>query len=146
MTDDGWFPKGLARTNRSGSPYLILAIISVIAIAPIIFGFSIQMITTNTVLIGRVADVVAVCAVMTLPNRLPDAWENRYFKSMSKPLFYFLMGLSLVVMLLCIGLSFNSMARSNVIVTIALIVVFLLYATLRQKTGKVVMQKSYELQ
>jgi APA family basic amino acid/polyamine antiporter len=146
MTDDGWFPRGLARTNRFGSPYLILTIIYIIAIAPIILGFSIQMITTNTVLIGRVADVVAVCAVMTLPSRLPDAWENRYFKGMSKNLFYFLMGLSLVVMLLCIALSFNSMARSNVIVTIALVVVFLLYATLRQKTGKVKMQKSYELQ
>ncbi|MDR1108929.1 MAG: APC family permease [Spirochaetaceae bacterium] len=146
MTDDGWFPKGLARTNRFGSPYLILTIIYVIAITPIIFGFSIQMITTNTVLIGRVADVVAVCAVMTLPRKLPDAWENRYFKRMSKKVFYFLMGLSLVVMLLCIGLSFNSMARSNVIVTIALVAVFLVYIILRKKTGKVSMQKSYELQ
>jgi APA family basic amino acid/polyamine antiporter len=146
MTDDGWFPKGLARTNRAGSPYLILSIIYLIAIAPIISGFSIQMITTNTVLIGRVADVVAVCAVMTLPARLPDAWENRYFKRMSKGVFYFLMGLSLAVMLLCIALSFNSMARSNVVVTMGLVVVFFLYATFRQKTGKVAMQKSYELQ
>ncbi|MDR0376285.1 MAG: APC family permease [Spirochaetaceae bacterium] len=146
MTADGWFPTGLARTNRFGSPYLILTIIYVIAIAPIVFGFSIQMITTNTVLIGRVADVVAVCAVMTLPAKLPDAWENRYFKGMSKNLFYFLMGLSLVVMLLCIAMSFNSLAQSNVVVTVALVAVFLIYATLRQKTGKVSMQKSYELQ
>jgi APA family basic amino acid/polyamine antiporter len=146
MTDDGWFPKGLARTNRFGSPYLILSIIYVIAIAPIVFGFSIQMITTNTVLIGRIADVVAVCAVITLPRKLPEAWENRYFHSMSRGLFYFLMGFSLVVMLLCIALSFNSIAPSNVAVTISLAVVFLLYAVLRQKTGKVNMQKSYELQ
>lgn len=146
MTDDGWFPRGLARVNRAGSPYLILTLIYLIAIAPIVFGFSIQMITTNTVLIGRVADVVAVCAVMTLPSRLPDAWENRYFKGMSKGLFYFLMGLSLAVMLLCIALSFNSIARSNVMVTVGLIVVFFVYTTLRQKTGKVSMQKSYELQ
>ncbi|MDR3356379.1 MAG: APC family permease [Spirochaetaceae bacterium] len=146
MTDDGWFPRGLARTNRAGSPYLILAIIYVIAIAPIILGFSIQTITTNTVLIGRVADLVAVCAVITLPSKLPDAWENRYFRRMSKGLFYFLMGLSVAVMLLCIVLSFNSIARTNVAVTLALVAVFFLYATLRQKTGKVSMQKSYELQ
>jgi APA family basic amino acid/polyamine antiporter len=146
MTADGWFPTALARTNRFGSPYLILTIIYVIAIAPIVFGFSIQMITTNTVLIGRVADVVAVCAVMTLPGKLPDAWENRYFRGMSKGLFYFLMGLSLVVMLLCIALSFNSMARSNVVATVILVAVFLLYAVLRQRAGKVNMQKSYELQ
>ncbi|MDR1239748.1 MAG: APC family permease [Treponema sp.] len=146
MTDDGWFPKGLARTNRFGSPYLILTIIYVIAITPIIFGFSIRMITTNTVLIGRIADVVAVCAVMTLPQKLPDAWENRYFRGMSRGLFYVLMVLSLVTMLLCIVLSFNNMARSNVAATIVLVAVFFLYAILRQKTGKVTMQKSYELQ
>jgi APA family basic amino acid/polyamine antiporter len=146
MTDDGWFPKGLARTNRFGSPYLILAIIYVIAITPIIFGFSIQMITTNTVLIGRIADVVALCAVMALPKKLPDAWENRYFRGMSKGLFYFLMGLSLAVTLLCITLSFNNMARSNAVATLVLTAVFLLYVILRQKSGKVSMQKSYELQ
>jgi APA family basic amino acid/polyamine antiporter len=93
MTDDGWFPRGLARTNRFGAPCLILTIIYVIAITPIIFGFSIQMITTNTVLIGRVADVVAVCAVMTLPHKLPDAWENRYFRGYVKGLFLFPHGL-----------------------------------------------------
>ncbi|MDR0374466.1 MAG: APC family permease [Treponema sp.] len=146
MTDDGWFPRELSRTNRAGAPYLILSIIYVIAITPIIFGFSIQMITTNTVLIGRVADMVAICAVMTLPSRLPDAWKNRYFKRMSKGAFYVLMGLSLAVTLLCIAFSFNSIARSNVAVTMGLVVVFFLYATLRQKTGKVAMQKSYELQ
>jgi APA family basic amino acid/polyamine antiporter len=56
------------------------------------------------------------------------------------------MALSLAVMLLCIILSFNNMVRSNVAVTIVLAAVFLLYAILRQKTGKVSMQKSYELQ
>lgn len=146
MTDDGWFPQGLARTNKFGSPYLILTLVYIVAIAPIIFGLSIQVITTNTVLIGRIADVVAVIAVMTLPGKLPDAWENRYFKKMSKELFYFLMGLSLAMMLFCIVLSFNSMAKSNVIATIVLAVIFLTYATIRQKMGKVHMQKSYELQ
>jgi APA family basic amino acid/polyamine antiporter len=146
MTNDGWFPKGLARTNSAGSPYLILTLVYLIAIAPIALGFSIQMITTNTVLIGRIADVVAVIAVMALPKKLKDAWDNRYFKRMSKPVFYFLMGLSLAMMLFCIALSFNSMARSNVAATIILVAIFFTYATIRQKTGKVSMQKSYELQ
>jgi APA family basic amino acid/polyamine antiporter len=90
MTDDGWFPAGLARTNRAGSPWVILTIVYIISVAPIIAGFSIQAITTNTVLIGRIADLVAICAVLTLPAKLPDAWENRYFKGMTKPVFYIL--------------------------------------------------------
>jgi APA family basic amino acid/polyamine antiporter len=146
MTDDGWFPTGLARTNRFGSPFIILSIIYIISIAPIISGFSIQMITTNTVLIGRIADVVAICAVIALPAKLPDAWENRYFKRMSKKAFYVLMGISLVVTIACIALSFNNMARSNVAVTVGLAAVFLLYSFLRRRAGKVKMVKSYELQ
>ncbi|WP_010253397.1 APC family permease [Treponema primitia] len=146
MTDDGWFPRGLARTNRFGSPFLILTIIYLIAILPIICGFSIQMITTNTVLIGRIADVVAIIAVITLPVRLPEAWENRYFKRLSKPVFYGLMSFSLLVTFVCIVLSFNNMAKTNVAATIGLAVIFLVYAILREKTGKVKMQKSYELQ
>jgi APA family basic amino acid/polyamine antiporter len=84
--------------------------------------------------------------VITLPKRLPEAWGNRYFKRMSRPVFYVLMYFSLAVTLSCIVLSFNSMAKSNVTVTIGLAVVFLIYAILRQKSGAVQMQKSYELQ
>jgi APA family basic amino acid/polyamine antiporter len=104
------------------------------------------MITTNTVLIGRIADVVAIIAVITLPVRLPEAWENRYFKRLSKSMFYGLMSFSLLVTFICIVLSFNSMAKTNVVATIGLALIFLVYAILREKTGKVQMQKSYELQ
>lgn len=146
MTDDGWFPTGLARTNKTGSPFIILTIIYVIAVLPIIAGFSIATITTNTVLIGRIADVVAIAAILSLPAKLPDAWENRYFKGMSKPVFYGLMSFSMLVTLVCIALSFNSMAKTNIAVTLGLALVFLVYAVLRQKTGKVKIVKSYELQ
>lgn len=146
MTDDGWFPKGLARTNKSGSPYLIMTLVYIIAIVPIIFNLPIALIANNTVLIGRIADIVAIAAVLTLPSRLPDAWENRYFKKMSKPFFYGLVSFSMLVTLSCIVLTFNSMAKTNAAVTLALALVFFIYATLRQKTGRVAMQKSYELQ
>ena len=146
MTDDGWFPTGLARTNRSGSPFYILTIIYIIAIVPIILGFSVQLIVTNTVLIGRLADVVAICAVISLPAKLPDAWRNRYFKGMSIQVFYLLMGFSLLVTAICIVLSFSNMAKTNVAAALALTAVFLLYSFFRRRTGKVNIIKSYELQ
>ena len=146
MTDDGWFPMRLARTNRFGSPVFILAIIYIIAIVPIVLGFSIELITTNTVLIGRLADVVAICAVIMLPAKLPDAWDNRYFKGMSKPVFFVSMGFSLVVTVAVILLSFNSMARTNIAAALGLSALFLIYSYFRRKTGKVRITKSYELQ
>ncbi|GHV55087.1 hypothetical protein AGMMS49579_17050 [Spirochaetia bacterium] len=107
-----------------------------------------MMITAGILLVmySAIALVAAVIAVITLPKRLPEAWDNRYFKRMSKPVFYGLMYFSLVVTLSCIVLSFNNMARSNITVTIGLVIIFLAYAILRRKSGKVQMQKSYELQ
>jgi APA family basic amino acid/polyamine antiporter len=116
-----------------------------IAIIPIALNFSIAVITSNTVLIGRVADIVAISAVLTLPKKLPDAWENRFIR-LSKPVFYGVVVFCLCVTLFCIYLSIGNMPISNVYVTIGLVLVFFIYATLRQKAGKVVMQKSYELQ
>jgi APA family basic amino acid/polyamine antiporter len=145
MTMDGWFPAKLGATNRRGAPYLILTIMYLIAIVPIALNFSIAVITSNTVLIGRVADIVAISAILTLPKKLPDAWDNRFIK-IPKSGFYGIVIFCLCVTLFCVYLSIGNMPISNVYVTIGLVAVFFIYATLRQKTGKVVMQKSYELQ
>jgi APA family basic amino acid/polyamine antiporter len=145
MTMDGWFPAKLGTVNKRGAPYFILTLMYLIAIIPIALNFSIDVITSNTVLIGRVADITAITAVLTLPAKLPDAWENRYIR-ISRPLFYVVVIFCLCMALFCIYLSIGNMPISNVYVTIGLVVVFFIYSTLRQKSGKVVMQKSYELQ
>jgi APA family basic amino acid/polyamine antiporter len=145
MTMDGWFPGRLGSVNKKGAPYFILTLMYLIAVIPIALNFSIAVITSNTVLIGRVADIVAISAILTMPKKMPDAWENRYFK-LPKLLFYIIVGFCLCMTLFCIYLSIGNMPISNVYVTIGLVAVFFIYATLRQKTGKVIMQKSYELQ
>lgn len=145
MTNDGWFPKQLKKTNKNGAPYMILTLMYIIGVVPILLGLDIRSITGNVVLIGRIADVVAIIAVICLPKILPDAWENRYFR-MSKPVFYTVMVFCLCVTLFCIGLSLRTIQLPQIIVTAVLIVVFFLYATLRQKSGHVKMEKSYELQ
>lgn len=145
MTNDGWFPAFLKTTNAGGAPWKILTLMYIIAIVPVLAGLNIASITGNVVLIGRIADIVAITAVIVLPKVLPDAWENRYFK-MPKPMFYVVMAFCMCVTLFCIGLSLRSINTTQIIVTVVLIAVFFLYATLRQRAGKVKMEKSYELQ
>lgn len=145
MTNDGWFPEMLKQTNKGGAPVRILTLMYAIAIIPIILGLDIRSITGNVVLIGRIGDVVAIIAVMRLPQILPDAWENRYFR-IPKPAFYALMVFCLCVTVFCIVLSMRSIQLTQVVVTVVLIAVFFIYATMRQKSGKVKMEKSYELQ
>lgn len=89
--------------------------------------------------------LIAIVAVLCLPKRIPDAWENRYFK-ISKPAFYAIMTFCLCVTLFVIGLSLRNLTPTLVIVTVVLITLFFIYSTFRQKSGKVQMEKSYELQ
>ncbi|GAA6482534.1 APC family permease [Enterocloster aldenensis] len=145
MTRDGWFPGKLGQTNKAEAPYRILVLMYIIAVLPILLNLSISTITSNVVLVGRIADVVAIIAVIRLPKVLPDAWENRYFR-MSKPVFYVVMALCLCATLFAIVLSLRSITTTLAVVTIVLIILFFVYATLRQKSGKVHMEKSYELQ
>jgi APA family basic amino acid/polyamine antiporter len=145
MTIDGWFPLQLGNINKLGAPYFLLTLMYLVAIIPILLNFSIEVITSNTVLLGRVADLVAIAAIMALPKKLPDAWENRYIR-IPKPLFYAVMVFCFCMALFCMYLSIGNMPISNVYVTICLVVLFFIYAVLRQRTGNVTMQKSYELQ
>ena len=82
---------------------------------------------------------------MLLPKRLPEAWENRYFR-LSTPVFYALMIFSLCVTLFVISLTLNNLTPPLIIFTVAVLFAFFIYATIRQKSGKVQMEKSYELQ
>lgn len=145
MTNDGWFPKSWTKLTKDGSPYLILTVLYALAILPILLGLNIQSIVGNVVFIGRFADLLAISAVILIPSRLPDAWENRYFR-ISKPVFYALMILSMCTALFCIGLSMRSITKMQVIVTIVMFIIFGIYLTVREKTGSVKMEKSYELQ
>lgn len=80
-----------------------------------------------------------------IPYRLPEAWDNRYFK-ISKTAYYALMTFSLCVTLFIIVLSLRTLTLPLIVFTVSAIVVFFIYATIRQKSGKVKMEKSYELQ
>jgi len=145
MTNDGWFPKSWSKVTKEGSPYLILTILYVIAMLPILAGLNIGSIVGNVVFIGRFADLLAISAVMLIPRRLPDAWENRYFR-ISKPVFYLLMILSLCTALFCIGLSLRTITKMQIIVTVSMFIIFGIYLFIVEKAGKVKMEKSYELQ
>lgn len=145
MAKDGWVSTKLAVTNQQGSPYILMTIAYLIAIVPVLFGLSISAITSNCILISRISDIVAIAAVILLPRRLPEAWDNRYFK-VSKPVYYALMCFSLCITVFVIILSLKNLTPSLITFTVVVLLLFYIYSTLRMKSGKVQMEKSYELQ
>ncbi len=145
MSKDGWVSPKMAVTNKYDCPYILVTINYLLAIIPVLLGFSISTITSNCVLISRVSDIVAIIAVILVPNRLPEAWNNRYFM-ISKTVFYILMIFSLCVDVFVFFITLKNLTSTLIIFTIVLLLSFYIYCTLRIKTGKVHMEKSYELQ
>lgn len=145
MAKDGWVSTKMAVTNKYDCPYILMTINYLIAVIPVLLDLSISTITSNCVLIGRIADIVAICAVILVPKRLPEAWDNRYFR-ISKNAFYALMGVSLCVDIFVIFMTMKNLTTSLIVFTVVLLAAFFIYCSLRIKTGKVQMEKSYELQ
>ena len=144
-TKDGWFPAGLARRNKAGVPYLLITLLYFIGITPVLFGFSVVQIVSSIILVDSIADLISYTAIMRYPNKLGDAWANRHFK-ISKSFFYSAISISILARLVLIWLSINELNLQIGIATIVIFTAFFLYSYIRVRTGKVHMEKSYELQ
>ena len=145
MARDGWFPKKLATTNRRGAPVYMMTILYIMAVVPVLIGMDIATITSNVVLIQRIIDVMAIVAVIALPKRIPEAWDNRYFR-MSRPVYYVVMWFCMAVTIFIAAISLRNLTVTLVVVTVVIIAVSYIYVTLRQKGGHVNIEKSWELQ
>jgi hypothetical protein len=115
-----------------------------IGISPLILRFNIRQIVGYTVLVDSISEIIAYAAVVKFPNAIEGAWENRFFK-IPKRFFYSVMVLSILVRLILIVLSFSEIDLPIGIATVALFVLFFVYAFWREKSGKITMEKSYEL-
>ena len=145
MARDGWFPRSFAATNRRGAPYYVMTVLYIMAVLPVAVGLDIRTITSNVVLIQRLIDIMAIAAVISLPGRLSDAWDNRYFR-MSKPVYYTVMSFSMLVTLFILGISLRNLTATLIGVTATIVAFCYIYTTIRQKMGRVKIEKSYELQ
>jgi APA family basic amino acid/polyamine antiporter len=143
-TKDGWFPISLATHNKAGVPWKLITLMYLIGISPLILRFNIRQIVGYTVLVDSISELVAYVAIIKFPVAIEGAWENRYFK-FPRGFFYTIMMLSILVRLALIVLSFNEIDLPIGIATVVLFLLFFVYAFWREKSGKIIMEKSCEL-
>jgi len=144
-TKDGWFPQTIAKRNKAGVPYKLITLLYIIGVMPLLLGFSVIQIVAYNILVDSISELVAYIAIIRYPNKLAEAWENRHFK-ISKNSFYIVMALSIIARIMLIVLSLNEVNLPIAIATVIMFVAFFLYSYWRVRTGKVNMEKSYELQ
>lgn len=141
---DGWLPEKIGYLHpKFKTPVVIMAFFYIIGLLPIFFGLDIEEIASTATLISQVASVLINCCVLRLPKLLPEAWEKSPFR-MKKPALTALIVLCTLIGVFNIVVLAGTMSTVLLVVNVVLFAVMLAYITLRNKSGKVKMEISYE--
>ncbi len=145
VASDGWLPSSLAAQNKYGVAWKFIVIFMVVGAIPMALNFSISTIVSNTTFVNSFGYILENIGVMRYPKKMDGAWENRAFKL---PMWAFL-AFCWVAILIRVYMMFRSLKTANitmVVGSLVAIVLILLWCVFRQKSGKVHVTKSWELQ
>lgn len=141
---DGWFPKRLGYIHPEyKTPMILLTIFYFIGLIPILIGFDIGILGSLTNIIGQMIFIIINIAFYKLPTLLPEAWGKSKFK-IKKSTMFVVSVLSVIGCLLQIVLLAKNMSMGILLGNGVLLILSVIYAVCRYKTGKVNMEISYE--
>ena len=141
---DGWFPHKLGYIHpKLKTPVILLTMFYIIGMIPILLSVSISTVTSLAMIVGKFFGVITSLSIIFLPKRVPEIWAKSKVH-VSTP---FLWGIAILgagsSVFQFIILSSDKPAWiwwGNLI----LIVAAFAYSYFRDKSGKVVMEVSYE--
>jgi APA family basic amino acid/polyamine antiporter len=141
---DGWFPKGFARPNRWGRPWILITIIYVVAVLPIILGLNVATVTNNIVLLSYTIKIISAAALYVLPFRYPELCaKSKYFVNRT---FYFItISISNLSILVITILSASALTPLLATISLSSIALCGVYSYWRYKAGKVRMENVFIL-
>ena len=143
---DGWFPQKLATLHpKYKTPVYLLVVFYIVGLLPILFDFSIGTIASTVVLLAYAFKIILAYKVLDLPKLFPEQWEKSPYKVGPKML-KFLIGVSVS------GISFQcyllvaKASKMQLIGTIIVFVIALVFAQLRYKHAEKTIEISYEVE
>ncbi len=145
VTQDGWLPEKLAAKNKYGIAWKYMLIIYIIGIIPMIFGLNIRTILSNTTFVSSLTSILLIIGIWRYPETMEGAWENRAWKY-SKSAFHFWCIVALAIQIFLIWRSLKTASAGMIIGSLIAMIVIFAWCWYRQKSGKVHVTKSWELQ
>lgn len=134
--EDGWFPEIFKKCNKKQVPYVIMFFIYLIAVVPILFDLSIQVITNNIVVFTNLIMMLSSIAIIRLPTLYPKEWRKS-FLHIPDVLFYIVMFLAFIAQSYLVYLSLLSFSVTMAIINLSFVAICVLFALWRYYSGKV---------
>ena len=139
--DDGWLPASFGKKNSRGSRTYILTFMYVVGMIPIVFGFSIEVITNMVQLITSAFAILNMVAYLKLPKKYPQAWKKARFH-VPNGLYYLICWVSFAFYMVVLWKSCLSMSPMLAAANVVAIVVLAGIGLWRSKTGNITIHTS----
>lgn len=141
---DGWFPAKLGEVNKKfKTPHWILIIIYIVGLVPIFFKVNVGIIGSLTVIINQVILLIINVFIYKLPQIAPKEWENSKFKVGKTALVFIIIG-TVATNLLQIYLLGKDLSVPMMIGNVVMLIFAFVFSFMREKSGKVNIEISYE--
>ena len=139
--DDGWLPEAFGKKNKAGARIWILTFMYVVGLIPIVFGFSIEVITNMVQLITSAFAILNMMAYVKLPKKYPAAWKKARLH-VPDTLYYVICWVSFAFFMVVLWKSCLSMSPALAAANVIAIVVLAGIGLWRSKTGNITIHTS----
>ena len=143
---DGWLPEKIGWLHpKFKTPVIILTFLYVVGLLAILLGLDIEDIASVASLVVQICMCLLNLCVLRLPKILPEAWAKSRFH-MSRGMLVTLVVLCTILGVVNIAALASTMSVPLLIGMVAVFAVGMGYIVLRQRSGKVHVEVSYEVE
>lgn len=143
---DGWLPEKIGYLHpKFKTPVVILTFLWGVGVLAVLFGLDIEDIASVVSLVVQVCMLLLNICIIRLPKILPEAWEKSRFH-MSKGMLVAMIVLCTILGVVNIAALASTMSLPLLIGMVAIFIIGFVYIALREKSGKVHMEISYEIE
>ena len=138
-------PLNVARLHpKFRTPIILLEIYYVIGFVPIMFNFDIGIISDITITVGSITKAMIILSLLRMPKVLPGAWKQSNFHVKDSMLMAIGV-LDLIVVVISGVTSSLELPVKLLAANLAVVVFAFVFGSVRFRSGKVKVEKSYEL-
>lgn len=143
---DGWLPKKFgAINNKYKTPHNLILFFYIVGLLPLVFNFNMNTISGTAVFASNIMDILLAVFVFRLPKVIPNEWSKSRWNVSSQKLWFWTI-LGTLASIFGAYMSLRTMTAPKMVINLIVCVVALLFGYLREKSGKVNMEISYEEQ
>ena len=133
---DGWLPTVFQKTTKKGYPWVVMLLMYLIAVIPILGGFSLDSIVSLILVPAAISSIAGNFIVWNLPQKFPKAWADNSLH-MSVGFYHFLLIVSTIAAVLLTIFTLTTQSLPMILANLGMTAFLFIFAAVRYRSGKV---------